>query len=111
MIYTAKYYGLNPLINAKDVRIEEASYYGSERKFSIVIYYQFAEGQREGHNYSSIVRDIYKYLKEYHEQYEKKIKENPLDNEPRHQLKNFLAQLSQIEQKLQSDPSTTELQK
>lgn len=40
MIYTAKYYGLNPNINDKDVLIEENVYFGNEKKFSFVIYYQ-----------------------------------------------------------------------
>lgn len=66
MIYTAKYYGLNPLIELKDVRVEEGWHNGGEKKFGIVVFYRWSEGAREGHSYSSIVRDIYKYLKEFH---------------------------------------------
>lgn len=80
LIYTGKYYGLNPLIDLKDVRIVENNYYGYETRFSIVIYYQFNDSPRENNTYAPIVKDIYKYLIELYNIYEKKVKPSPMDN-------------------------------
>jgi hypothetical protein len=105
LIYSCKYYGFNPVIDLQGVRVLESNYNGYETRFGFVIYYRFVESERDSNSYSLIVRDIYKYLLELNNVYEKKVKAEPFDNEYRVTVSNFTQQLAMIEAALSGGDS------
>lgn len=100
MIYTSKYYGLNPQILSDFIRVEDNIGYAGDRRFSIVIFYTLSDTPRDNSNYCSIVVAIYNYLKQFYELYEKNIKENAMDADHKTAIKNFMVQYAVIEARL-----------